>query len=646
MPRTYTVKQVADMLGYSTNSIYAFLKQKRIKGVRVGKGRFRIPEEEMQRVLHLSKNAASNQQVINPATSQIILQGRTGLMGDAPVLSPAHDESMDAGRMGNVLTPNIFDWFVGTAAVVTGVALFLFNSVSNLTESLNFARFLPIIRVILVASGIGVLVSSVFREGKYWKRIFHAVLGLLGFLSAYGFARVGYYDGAVLYGGFAFVVGLAGVVEFGGVVPILLYATVIAFLIPVSMLTFPSDPHFYTIALLTGLSSAVIVVLSAVVAIVLIVFFWIGYSQNRSLFVFSTWAAALFDIVTAVWYAQSQYWSRAFFMVVVGYFTGLLSSWWPIQQYALRRHRFMLHGLFFVIGIFLIAAISVVGLLQQNMWQTKQADFANKLDVADSTIHTTFDSVKSALVVASANSQLVQIMQDKDIAQLNSFAKILYESNPNIRRLVFLDSKGTNIGLYPYGTFDDPNYAYREYFQKAKTAREPFVFNLFQAQTDQAGRYVVVVVKGLFDAKGVFVGVIAASVDIERLGLTLSQIADQRRGEQFMITDDKGTVLSYGNEKFIGTKAPTGHAVYRAINGETSVQSGATLEGVGGMMGYRPISSLGWALCLMAPDALVFDFTSSAIWSIFGVISCIMLMSVRVFTLVQSRTMSTKESGP
>ena len=56
MNKTYTVKQVADILGYSTNSIYTFLKEGRIVGVRVGKGRYRISQEELGKLLHLKKS--------------------------------------------------------------------------------------------------------------------------------------------------------------------------------------------------------------------------------------------------------------------------------------------------------------------------------------------------------------------------------------------------------------------------------------------------------------------------------------------------------------------------------------------------------------------------------------------------------------
>ena len=66
MPATYTVKQVSKLLGYSTNSIYTFLKEKRLKGVRIGKGRFRIPQSELDKFLQVEKGILSKTSPINP----------------------------------------------------------------------------------------------------------------------------------------------------------------------------------------------------------------------------------------------------------------------------------------------------------------------------------------------------------------------------------------------------------------------------------------------------------------------------------------------------------------------------------------------------------------------------------------------------
>src|SRR3989304_397770 len=117
MPKTYTVKEVADILGFSTNSIYTFLKEKRIKGVRIGRGRFRIPEQELSRVLHLSKKPQSPSSVAQGAGEQV-----------TPAQGNEETDSSLAIHAKDVISPNLFDWFTGLAAIASGLALFLFNS--------------------------------------------------------------------------------------------------------------------------------------------------------------------------------------------------------------------------------------------------------------------------------------------------------------------------------------------------------------------------------------------------------------------------------------------------------------------------------------------------------------------------------------
>ena len=51
MEKTYSVKEASKLLGYSTNSVYSFLKDGDIKSVRIGKGKFRIPQSEIDKFL-------------------------------------------------------------------------------------------------------------------------------------------------------------------------------------------------------------------------------------------------------------------------------------------------------------------------------------------------------------------------------------------------------------------------------------------------------------------------------------------------------------------------------------------------------------------------------------------------------------------
>jgi len=54
--KLYTVKQVADVLGVSTNTLYKYLNQGEIKSLRFSKrGRFRISEAELTRLLGIKE---------------------------------------------------------------------------------------------------------------------------------------------------------------------------------------------------------------------------------------------------------------------------------------------------------------------------------------------------------------------------------------------------------------------------------------------------------------------------------------------------------------------------------------------------------------------------------------------------------------
>lgn len=642
MPKTYTVKEVADILGFSTNSIYTFLKEKRIKGVRVGKGRFRIPEEELARILHISKKSAvtTPAPVAAPeAVSARVLKPE----GDAAFITP--QSSYESGKADDVLVPNIFDWFVGLASLIAGVGLFLFNSSTNSLEIARTALVFPVIRVVLIACGFGVILSSIFAQGRNWHRVFLYALSVLGFVNAFGLARNGDMEGTFLYGGLALIIGVTNAVPFGGIVTIGLYATLMVLLYPVTMVFFPSDTHVQLLSGALHLSAPLMVMGSSIIGIVLLVLFWVGYASNRRLFIAATCLLGLADMVVAVWYAHLQFWSRSFFIIVLGYFTVLLPYWWPLQQKIAKRYKLVLHGLFLVIGSVLIIAVLVVYLLQQNLWNARESEFTNKIKVAQLSLNSAVESVQGSLSVAAQNREFIDTFVKKDLEKLTVFAKIVYESNPNIRRLVFLDKDGNGVALYPYGTFDQPNLSFRDYFIQAKSTGRPYVSNVFQSQADHAGRYVVVVAVPLQDAKGDFAGVIAGSIDLNRVGLQLAQIAADTRGEYFVVTDSKGVILIHPDEKLIGTDVSPGDPMLRGLSGVPGVTHGITLDAFYGMVAYADVPILRWVISLRVPAENVFELSYVSIWCVYGTVVVLLLVGIGIFSYARLRMGQSKEGG-
>lgn len=649
MPKTYTVKEVADILGFSTNSIYTFLKEKRIRGVRIGKGRFRIPEEELSRILHLSKKSAGAPTAMPAVAPQVqIVPSATALsdrmlrVGDA-VLIEQEEKKHGAHHVG-LLVPNIFDWFIGLGAIVSGVALFLFNSTFTAEEFPRMELIYPVIRVVQVACGFGVLISGLFAHAKGWRKVFHILLSAMGFFNAYGLIKSGDIEGGALYGALAFVIALTNFVPFGGVVSVGLYVSMIAFLVPAVMLFFPMDVHIQPLSVFLTMPMYVIGVITLLASIALTIIFWVGYEGNRRLFLLATWAFAVGDVAMALWYAQLQYWSRSFFMLLVGTFTVLLPYWWPLQQQVARRYKFLLHGLFVGMGVVFMLAVLIVYLLQQSVWGAREREVMNKVHVGHTRMQNASTSIQSSLVVASSNVDFVRAVNTPDIEILNRYSKIIYESNPNIRRLIFLDKDGQGVALYPYGTFDEPNFSYRDYFREPKNTGKPYISGVFQSKADQAGRHVVVIAVPMYES-GEFAGVVTASMDLDRMGLLLNQVAAGGQGEYFVAADANGVILSHPNTALIGTVVPETDPLHRALSGEEGVAKGMMIEGVLGMMGYAYVPELRWAISLRIPAARVFGLPTEDIWIVFGVASVLIGVGITMISYIRCR-IAGGEAGP
>ncbi len=621
MPKTYTVKEVADILGFSTNSIYTFLKENRIKGIRIGQGGYRISEQELARVLHLSKKSTEDSDLAHGSPSGLVPQG-------------------------DVLCPNLFDWFAGLAAIIAGIGLFLFNSSLVRPEAAGFFHVAFAVRVVLIAAGGGVLASAVVVQAYGWHKIFHAILGTLGLINGVMLIRGGDVDGAILYAAMGFLLWLGLIFHPKGIVWLGIYLTLLAVFFPVWIFSALESPEVITAAWSIGISAAWFGWGVVGAGVGYVVLFWLGFARRPAALVASSVLAGLLCLGGAVWYGQIQYWSRAFFLIVLGFFAGLMPCWHFFCDGAPKRQRLLLHGLFAAAGVTLIAAIFVVYMLQRNLWARSAAEFLNRISTAQTLLTSTVEAAQSAAVLTAANTDVTIALQKKDLATLISASKLLYESNSAIRRVVFLSASGQGVSLYPYGTFDLANYAFREYFVKARDTRAPYISNVFQSAVDDVGRYVAVVAVPVLTPKGAFAGVLAVSIDLDKLGFKLRQLTMESRGEYFIIVDQEKTILSHPDKARIGTKLPDHDVVFTTPSDQTGITGGVLPDGTLGLIAYGPVDRLGWTVTLRMPVMQVYAFTPHAgIW-VFGTVAVVLVATMWFASLLKVRWSGQSGGGP
>jgi hypothetical protein len=386
-----------------------------------------------------------------------------------------------------------------------------------------------------------------------------------------------------------------------------------------------------------GVTPFVLGVLVTIACVAYQILFWVGRSGKQAVFVAAGILVAVLCVMAAIWYGQVQYWSRAFFLIVLAFFGGTMPFWQWLAVTTPRHQRLLLYIVLGSIGAVLGVAILVVYLLQQNMWRQNETEFFNRVTTAQNILTGSIDGTKSALIVAASNPDLVEAVEKKDAEELARIGKILYETNNNIRRVGFLDKEGAGVALYPYGTFSLPNYEFREYFQKARDTKSVYVSDVFQAGNTTDGRSVLGISVPLFNAKGIFVGVMSVSFDLEKLGLKLRQLAVESRGEYFMILDRNKKILSHPDFSRIGQDTPKEDVLHAVDTTKRGVATGKLPSGVWGLVAYSPVDPVGWTVTLRVPITQVFSLTLGVAISMFGTIAAIMIVAIWLLMLFHLR---------
>jgi excisionase family DNA binding protein len=630
MAATYTVKQVAEILGYSTNSIYTFLKEKRIEGVRVGKGRFRIPQSELNRLLLVAKGQ-----------SAAVARPENVLLPDSGIITPhepASPFSLLLFGKTHTVAANIFDWFIGVSSIVLGVAMYLFNQTFDVIRIPSVGLVMPAVRILLIGGGVGILLTNfVYDSHRTWHRVFHGILALAGISMTILLLITRDIDAVGIYGTLTLVIVLTMFVRLGRVVPFVLYLSLLAVVAPVIAFMAPEDFHVAAFASALGVTPFVTGIGLSGLSAVFILLIWLGLYWKKALYWFCSYAAAVVYLALAFWFVHDQFWSRAFFFMIIGLTCTYLPSWEDLSQTRNKKAHTLAIGVFGAIMAVILAGIAVVSITQLNVISTVQQENIQKADFARTMLETDIQSVKSTVTTSSVNSDLIAAVQEKNEAKLTDLSRIIFESSDSIRRLVILDKDGKGLFLYPLGTFDRTDLSFRNYFIQARDTGKLYVSDIFEALADNSHRKVVTISAPLFTPSKDFVGVLTASLNLDAVSARLQKIAVADRGEYIVVLDSHGKRIMHPVSSFLGTDTEPNDPTLLGLQGKTGVEEGYTYNGVHSLIAYTPIdSSLHWAIALKAPYNNVYALSSAANVVVAGlVIGCIAVAAL-IFQLSYS----------
>lgn len=529
MAQAYTVKQVAEILGYCTNSIYGFIKQGRLKGIRLGKGRFLIPQEEIDRLLP------------KPATSL-----------------PEVTQKVSELEFGPLKIPSLFDWLVGIASVTLGVSLLLFNKIyeSIALSPYHLIWFFPL-KISLVTAGLGLLLAD-FAGKKYiiWQKFFRFFLFLAYSVIAIVWGLAGDFLGTTIWGTLAFILFLRFFTKISGVKSLILYIFLLAITLPACLL-FPQTsilPEW-----LKFLSSRPTISTAATVVVVLISALILKWIHQRNKFVswllFSPYL--VFLLIISLWSAQNVSWEKALFLLLV-VLVSFFAPWWEAFQFSLHRDRLVILTAFSIIIAFFLSLIGIILVIQRNTLEYTQNQLVDKTAYGQLVVSQALGSIKNTLENSATNPLLISQLlakerTEKDEELLANLIRSLMEGNQNLRRIIILDKTGEVVVHYPYDiTIEGKNFAYRDYFKQALTSKKIYISDVFESVLKKP---TVVLSFAVMDKEKNVIGVLVGSLDLDLLNNNLQQIATRKCGEYFLLIDEGSNYIIHPKADLVGTSA-------------------------------------------------------------------------------------------
>lgn len=600
MAAIYTVKQVADILGYSTNSIYTFLKEKRIKGVRVGRGRFRIPEAELKRVLHLSQSQETA--LLENVTSSFIVPKSISAESEG-IRDPLERSFLHSINdwKENLDAPSLFDWFLGMVSILQGASMILF---SQYLDAANIQWFLPWLlplKVTFLVGGVSVLLTDLLNIHNRWHMVFHLLL-----CSAYaGFALLLWVthdvQGALMFGFLALTIVINGTVPIGSIASFALYVGLFTLVVPLELLSSPTSiqlPKLLGFLTLTPLVSAI----GWVIAVGLYsLALWWGYTRQKTVFRLLMAFASIFLMLYAIWYAQHLYWGRAFFLLTMGLLSLFIRIWRPLHYTGVSQRRIVFTAFGSLLVLFL-TSIGMIWIMQANIIGYASQQLLSKVLFGKSLVESTLSGAQEAVINTTSNPLFVEAIEKKQPSLVSGFARSVFESNRSFRRVLILDDRGSPVSIYPRASLVDQSFAFREYFTRVLATRQPYVGSLSESFSESGNNEQMVVLAAPIVKNGAVIGVLVGSLNLDLLEDRLARVTTAQMDESFVLINQRG-------KRLLGSE-PTDTLRLKSLG-----QHGVELVYFGGnqvIQAYDTVGDTGWWIAAVAPVSTMLQLTKTA----------------------------------
>jgi excisionase family DNA binding protein len=631
MGKTYTVKQVAALLGFSTNTVYKYLDEKRIRATRLGtEGRFRIPQSEIDRLLG-EKNRSTSGYLPNETAAPV--DAPTVSQSSAVSVSPLIPEE-NPSQSDNPLSfrtpriPSFFNWFIGILGIFNGVASLLFPlvplSLASAQGMIDAASSISLIVAGLILIGVDFLVPE--KSNKL--RLLISVMGMVifGVRGIYLVIEIEYLRslGAFVISLMFFLqlfVYIRDSVRFIIMLNVMAIAAGVMFTLRPQEISVPFMQQFVisspqTFLIIWSILSAITTILSV-----------IGITRGGMFLYLPFGGIIVYSLVYGVFSSANGDWDTAIYNIIIAAFCAIFPFWNRISAYSQFNRQRLTAGFMAFIGI-VILGITTMFFMQRYFVSHIQHEQEDILQTHALLLETTLTQGRAALLQSSTRLRVIESLTMPRGSNLaDEQTKQIYAANPVMRRILIADREGTIIGAYPSSdAFKGTKLLQPEAAQMARQTGGVVLSPAFAHANGAATAVAIAGYAPIFSEDGVFLGSLIGSYDMQRM----KEILGRGVGDWRLRTADPNGSLYIDTKQMSETiqKVTPGSFLEMAVAGQSGVGNERDEDGDIVMGVYMPIDGYGGVMLSRPYDEILSQY-SVVLFSIF-----LIVMTAGIITLM------------
>ena len=501
MKRFYTVKEAAEILGFSTNTIYKYLDEGKLKGKRIGRGRFKIPYEQLEpfltvpeKVEHVIEEKAQGTKI-----SEALKEAEDSFEGIAP-------ERKDF---------IFFRFFLGLTIFGTGFINLIWPDPTSLLNGISKYLF----SFSLIVAGVMTLWTSIiWKKFQKLAETTQLVTILILVYATFVTFLSKNYPLSIFLGSFAIILisqsarGLIVCFETGSFKKEFTFYTLAA--ISIGFINYVV-PSFFTVTFISQFALtnktlfavlwSLFVVLPAIYMVV---------KDDRKLFYIAFSLFAILAFIVGAGASARGIWDLSYAAFLYGIFAAFL-LWWTAKGTPVIEERFYVITLaFFWIALALGLGLLSVSSLQNKFKAATAEKMQTRLSEISKDVNTLFVEADSLVDSDNKKQAYANVILSGDTERAILTGKAIFDKSINLRRVLLLNKDGLVLGAYPRNSvLQGANLSSREYFQVVIKSLRSYVSTIFEPLINTR-----IVVKAIPVFQGnTLVGMIAIAYNLEDL---------------------------------------------------------------------------------------------------------------------------------